>query len=71
MTDEELIAFWNSVEVDGRRIEQIYAQILTGVAKKDAYLQGEDESKAWDFISKDVKQNPAPEGSIYEIPSDN
>jgi len=71
MTTDELIAFWASVEVEGRRIEQIYAMILNNLPKEKAYLQTEDESKAWDVIAEDVKQNPAPEGSFYEIPSFN
>ena len=71
MTIDELIAFWKSVDVDGRRIEQLYAMVLNGVSKEKAFLQNDDESKAWDVISDDVNQNPPPKGSIIEIPSFN
>ena len=71
MTTEELIAFWKSVDVDGRRIEQLYAMILNGVAKENAYLKTDDESKAWDVIAEDVANNGPEEGSIVEIPNFN
>lgn len=70
MTDEELIAFWESVDVDGRRIEQMYAQIITGIPKSEVKLTP-DESKAWDVIAADIDANPCPDGSEFEIPSFN
>ena len=71
MNIEELIAFWKSVDIEGRRIEQLYAMILNGVPKEKAFLQNDDESRAWDVISNDVKKNPPPEGSVIEIPNFN
>lgn len=63
--------FWATVDVDGRRIEQIYAMILNGVPKEKAFLQSDDESKAWDVIAQDVQDNVPEEGSIIEIPNFN
>ena len=71
MTTEEMIAFWKSVDIEGRRIEQIYVMVANGVDKKDAYLQNDDESRAWDVIADDMNQNPPPEGSFYDVPSFN
>ena len=69
MTTEELIACWKSVDVDGDRIQRIYAMVLNGVDKEKAHLQSEDESKAWDVIADDVNKNPPPGESIVEIPN--
>lgn len=71
MTDNELIEFWKSVDVDGRRIEQLYVLILQGIPKEKAFLRSDDESKAWDVIAEDVKNNQPEEGSIIEIPNFN
>lgn len=70
LTTQQLIDFWKSVDVDGRRIEQIYVYILNGTPKSSVTLTP-DESKAWDVIASDIDENPAPDGSEYEIPSDN
>lgn len=64
-----MIAFWDTVDVTGRRVEQLYAMIIMGVPKNLVELS-DDESKAWDVLVDDIKNNPAPEGSVYDIPSD-
>ena len=45
--------------------------ILNGVAKENAYLKTDDESKAWDVIAEDVANNGPEEGSVVEIPNFN
>lgn len=70
MTNDELINFWDTVEVGGREIERMFVLILGG-ADKAKFNLTPDESKAWDVIAQDIKDNPCPDGAIYEIPSFN
>ena len=68
MTDDEMIALLAPLEVDGRAVEHIYRCIIMGLTKDQFRQMTPDEDKFWDILAQDMKDNPAPEGSFYDIP---
>lgn len=69
MTDEEVAAAWDALDVDTNTATRIYGWVIKGLPKEMFHLT-EDEAKAWDLIADDLKEFPAPEGSTYAIPNE-